>query len=89
MQVEIGVAGDRSIATAERRDLRAAAHGQSGARRSCVAVPSTACRRIAFEPPLPARVREAAGMNAGAALKVVMLARGVAPHGIAVGAGPA
>ena len=31
---------------------------------------------------------EAAGANAGTAVKVLMLARGVQPHGIAVGIGP-
>ena len=57
------------------------------ARAVVVAVPINCLPDIAFEPPLPQRVSEAAGANAGAALKVVMLARGVAPHGIAVGAG--
>ena len=57
------------------------------ARGLVVAVPINTLRAIAFEPSLPERVREAAGANAGAALKVVMLARGVAPHGIAVGVG--
>jgi monoamine oxidase len=57
------------------------------ARALVVAVPINCLPGIAFEPPLPERVREAAGANAGAAVKVVMLARGVAPHGIAVGIG--
>ena len=57
------------------------------ARGLVVAVPINCLPDIAFEPPLPECVREAAGGNAGAALKVVMLVRGVAPHGIAVGIG--
>jgi monoamine oxidase len=52
-----------------------------------VAVPINCLPDIAFEPALPERICAAAGANAGAALKVVLLARGVAPHGIAVGAG--
>ena len=52
-----------------------------------VAVPINCLPGIRFEPALPDRVAEAAGANAGSALKVVMLARGVAPHGIAVGVG--
>ena len=52
-----------------------------------VAVPVNVLPKIAFEPPLPARVADAAGMNAEAAVKVLMLVRGVAPHGIAVGVG--
>jgi monoamine oxidase len=57
------------------------------ARALVVAVPINCLGTIAFDPPLPRRVAEAAGANAGAALKVVMLARGVKPHGIAVGVG--
>jgi monoamine oxidase len=52
-----------------------------------VAVPVNVLPTITFDPPLPARVEEAAGRNAGAALKVLMLVRGVPPHGIAVGVG--
>jgi monoamine oxidase len=53
-----------------------------------LAVPLNCLPAIAFEPPLPERVRAGAGANAGAAVKVVMLARGVPERGIAVGAGP-
>lgn len=52
-----------------------------------LAIPLNVLPTIAFDPPLPARVAEAAGKNAGAAVKVLMLVRGVAPHGIAVGVG--
>jgi monoamine oxidase len=53
-----------------------------------MAVPLNCLPQIGFEPALPPRVAEAAGANAGRAVKVLMLARGVEPHGIAVGAGP-
>ncbi len=58
------------------------------ARAAVVAVPLNCLPAIEFSPPLPAPAREAAGANAGAAVKVLMLARGVPPHGIAVGIGP-
>jgi monoamine oxidase len=58
------------------------------ARAAVLAVPLNCLPTIAFEPALPARVAESAGANAGAAVKVVMLARHVEPHGIAVGIGP-
>jgi monoamine oxidase len=53
-----------------------------------MAVPLNCLPQIGFEPALPPRVAEAAGANAGRAVKVLMLARGVEEHGIAVGAGP-
>ena len=53
-----------------------------------LAVPLNCLPGIAFEPALPPGVAEAAGANAGRAVKVLMLVRGVAPHGIAVGIGP-
>jgi monoamine oxidase len=53
-----------------------------------MAVPLNCLPQIGFEPALPPRVAEAAGANAGRAVKVLMLARGVEPSGIAVGAGP-
>ena len=53
-----------------------------------MAVPLNCLPQIGFEPALPPRLAEAAGANAGRAVKVLMLARGVEPHGIAVGAGP-
>jgi monoamine oxidase len=53
-----------------------------------VAVPINCLPAISFSPELPPAVAEASGANAGAAVKVLMLARGVAPHGIAVGVGP-
>ena len=52
-----------------------------------IAVPMNCLPAIEFSPPLPERVREAAGANVGAAVKVVMLTRNVPPHGIAVGIG--
>lgn len=67
--------------------LQTRAGAALSARALVVAVPINCLPDIAFEPPLPERVSEAAGANAGAALKVVLLARDVAPHGIAVGAG--
>ncbi|HEY0400007.1 MAG TPA: biotin carboxylase N-terminal domain-containing protein, partial [Acidimicrobiia bacterium] len=87
VRVETGVAV-RSVTVG---DAAVTCHGRDGrswtARGVVVAVPVNCLPAVAFEPPLPERVREAAGMNAGAALKVVLLVRGVAPHGIAVGAG--
>ena len=53
-----------------------------------IAVPLNCLPVIEFTPPLPAPAREAAGANAGAAVKLLMLARGVPPQGIAVGIGP-
>jgi monoamine oxidase len=53
-----------------------------------LAVPLNCLPQICFAPALPPRVAEAAGANAGRAVKVLMLARGVEPHGIAVGIGP-
>ena len=53
-----------------------------------LAVPLNCLPQISFAPALPPRVAEAAGANAGRAVKVLMLARGVEPHGIAVGIGP-
>jgi monoamine oxidase len=66
--------------TATGAELRAAA--------VVLALPLNCLAAIAFSPALPPTVAEACGANAGAAVKVVMLTRGVAPHGIAVGVGP-
>ena len=61
---------------------------QFTARFAVLAVPINCLPAIAFDPALPGRTAEAAGANAGAAVKVLMLARNVEPHGIAVGIGP-
>lgn len=53
-----------------------------------LAVPLNCLPEIRVSPGLPAEVAEAAGANAGAAVKVVMRVRGVDPYGIAVGIGP-
>ncbi|HET6847319.1 MAG TPA: NAD(P)/FAD-dependent oxidoreductase [Gaiellales bacterium] len=53
-----------------------------------VALPLNCLPDVRFSPALPPSVREAAGSNAGAAVKVVMRVRGVDGHGIAVGIGP-
>jgi monoamine oxidase len=53
-----------------------------------VAVPLNCLPQITFDPPLPGRAAAVVGRNAGAAVKVVMTARGVPPHGIAVGMTP-
>jgi monoamine oxidase len=58
------------------------------ARAAVIAVPLNCLPAIEFTPPLPAPAGEAAGANAGAAVKLLMLTRGVLPHGIAVGIGP-
>jgi monoamine oxidase len=58
------------------------------ARAAVIAVPINCLPAIDFSPPLPPPAREAAGANAGAAVKLLMLARGVPAHGIAVGIGP-
>jgi monoamine oxidase len=87
VQVELGATVE-SVALAEDAVTCRAPGGRIWSGRALVvAVPINCLPAIAFDPPLPARIAEAAGANAGAALKVVMLARGVAPHGIAVGAG--
>jgi monoamine oxidase len=52
-----------------------------------LAVPLNCLPQISFAPALPPRLAEAAGANAGRAVKVLMLARGVEPHSIAVGVG--
>lgn len=57
------------------------------ARAVVVAVPINCLPDIACTPGWPAPVAEASGANAGAAIKVLLLVRGVEPHGIAVGAG--
>ena len=53
-----------------------------------LAVPINCLPAIAFTPALPAVTAEGAGANAGAAVKVLMLTRGVEPLTIAVGIGP-
>jgi monoamine oxidase len=53
-----------------------------------LALPINCLPAIAFTPALPAATAEAAGANAGAAVKVLMLTRGVEPLTIAVGIGP-
>jgi monoamine oxidase len=53
-----------------------------------LAVPINCLPAISFTPSLPDATAEAAGANAGSAVKVVMLASGVEPQGIAVGIGP-
>jgi monoamine oxidase len=58
------------------------------ARAVVIAVPLNCLPAIRFIPELPEPAREGAGANAGAAVKVLMLARGVQPHGIAAGIGP-
>ncbi len=58
------------------------------ARAAVIAVPINCLDAIEFSPPLPEPAREAAGANVGSAVKVLMLTRGVAPRGIAVGVGP-
>ena len=58
------------------------------ARALVLALPLNCLPGIVFSPGLPPAAAEAAGANAGAAVKVVMLVRGVAPHGLAVGVGP-
>lgn len=58
------------------------------ARAAIVAVPLNCLTHISFAPPLPAATQEAAGANVGCAVKLVMLVRGVEPHGIAVGHAP-
>jgi monoamine oxidase len=61
---------------------------RASARALVLAVPMNCLPGIAFTPTLPERARVAPGTNAGAAVKVLMLARNVQPHGIAVGVGP-
>jgi hypothetical protein len=58
------------------------------ARAAIVAIPLNCLPSVAFTPALPAPAREAAGANAGSAVKLVLLVRGVEPHGIAVGHAP-
>jgi monoamine oxidase len=74
--------GDEAVtcATAGGETLRAGA--------LVLAVPMNCLPQIRFSPALPDATRESAGANVGAAVKVLMLARGVAPHGLAVGRGP-
>jgi monoamine oxidase len=58
-------------------------------RAAVVAVPVNCLPQIAFAPPLPGAAAEASGANAGCAVKLVLLARGVEPRGLAVGHDPA
>jgi len=53
-----------------------------------VALPLNCLPDVRFSPALPPAVAEAAGANAGAAVKVVMRVRGVEGNGLAVGVGP-
>jgi len=53
-----------------------------------VALPLNCLPDVSFSPALPPAVAEAAGTNAGSAVKLVMRVRGVEAHGIAVGIGP-
>jgi monoamine oxidase len=53
-----------------------------------LAVPINCLPGIGVAPPLPGPLAEACGANAGAAVKLLMLVRGVSPHGIAAGVGP-
>lgn len=87
VDVETGTAVDAVAIAGDTVTCRAGDGRTWSARGVVVAVPINCLPDIAFDPPLPERVREAAGANAGAALKVELLARGVAPHGIAVGIG--
>ena len=57
------------------------------ARAVVIAVPINCLPNIACSPAWPTPVAEGAGNNAGSATKVLMLVRGIEPHGIAVGAG--
>ncbi len=88
--VELRLAAEvRSIADADGRVTCTLASGETvTARAAIVAVPINCLPAIAFDPPLPPRTAEAAGANAGTAVKVVLLARGVQPHGLAVGHAP-
>jgi monoamine oxidase len=61
--------------------------GEVTARAAVVAVPLNCLPAIAFAPALPERARVAPGTNAGTAVKLLMLARNVPAHGIAVGVG--
>ncbi|MDX6549468.1 MAG: hypothetical protein QOJ31_152 [Gaiellales bacterium] len=88
MSVRCGTA----VSRVERSQRGVICTTRSGERRAAgaavIAVPINCLPDIEFFPPLPAPAREAAGANVGSAVKVLMLARGVPPHGIAVGIGP-
>lgn len=58
------------------------------ARAAILAIPLNCLPSVDFRPALPTPAREAAGANAGAAVKLVLRVRGVEPHGIAVGNAP-
>ena len=80
------------VATVEHRagavTVTTAAGERFHARAVVIAVPVNCLPDLRFDPGLPEPIAAAAGANAGAAVKVLMLARNVPPHGIAVGIGP-
>jgi len=89
-----GVALYRSTpVTAIEDDGRAVAVATAGgaafrASGAIVAVPVNCLRTLTFDPALPASVQAAGGRNVGCAVKLVLLLRGVEPHGVAVGHDP-
>ena len=88
MEVRLG----RTVVEIEHSDEGVVVAVADGERFECeavvLAVPLNCLPGITFNPPLPTRAAEAAGANAGAAVKVLMLATGIEAHGIAVGLGP-
>jgi monoamine oxidase len=88
VQVRLGTAVTRVEQTGDGVACTTGSGERLTARAAVIAVPLNCLPAIEFTPPLPAPAREAAGANAGAAVKLLMLARGVPPHGIAVGIGP-
>ncbi len=87
----VAVRLDQRVVAIDVDDAGVTCHVEDGALRAragVIAVPLNCLPHISITPALPERVREAAGANAGAAVKVVLLARGVEQHGIAVGHAP-
>jgi monoamine oxidase len=88
VQIRLGTAVSRVEQTGDGVACTTDSGERLAARAAVIAVPLNCLPAIEFTPPLPAPAREAAGANAGAAVKLLMLTRGVPPHGIAVGIGP-
>ena len=88
VQIRLGTAVSRVEQTGDGVTCTTDSGERLTARAAVIAVPLNCLPVIEFTPPLPPPARDAAGANAGAAVKLLMLARGVPPQGIAVGIGP-
>jgi monoamine oxidase len=91
MAAGLQVTYDARVARVEHGDDGVAVILEGGERldtgAAVLAVPLNVLAHIEFDPPLPARLAESAGQNAGRAVKLVLHARGVPPRSVAAGRG--